>query len=193
MIGSVKTGDWDNNESDSFIYHTIDDILSAATPSLTLPADQKPNIILLHAGTVNFVLNKNEADAPERLGNLVDFITDNNPDALLIVAQLIPNTKPHVAPQIPLYNAAIAPVIAERARKGKKVILTSMAGVKEEHVPDQSHPDEAGARIMAKRFYDAIVEGGRRGFISKVEGEFVDRGASSVYENKGGIKGLGEL
>jgi lysophospholipase L1-like esterase len=179
MIGSVKNGDWDNNESDSFIYHTVDDILNAGTPELTRDTE-KPNVVTLHAGTVNFVLGKNVTDAPERLGNLVDFITNNNPSALLVVAQLIPNTKANVSAYIEWYNGEIVPVVAKRAREGKKVILTSMHGVTTEHVPDHSHPDEAGSRVMAQRFYNAIVEGGRRGLVSAAEGLFEDHGASSV-------------
>jgi hypothetical protein len=179
MIGSVKNGDWDNNESDSFIYHTVDNILDASTPELTRETE-KPNVVTLHAGTVNFVLGKNVTDAPERLGNFIDFITDNNPSALLVVAQLIPNTKTNVSAYIDWYNEKIVPVVARRAREGKNVILTSMHGVTTGHVPDHSHPDQVGSRIMAQRFYDAIVEGGRRGLISAAEGPFEDRGASSV-------------
>ncbi|KAH7355886.1 SGNH hydrolase-type esterase domain-containing protein [Pyrenochaeta sp. MPI-SDFR-AT-0127] len=179
MIGSVKNGDWDNNESDSFIYHTIDDILDAGTPELTRDT-AKPNIVTLHAGTVNFVLGKNVTNAPDRLGNLIDFITSNNPSALLVVAQLIPNTKTNVSAYIDWYNGEIVPVVASRAREGKKVILTSMHGVTTKHVPDHSHPDEAGSRIMAQRFYEAIVEGSRRGLVSAAEDSFEDRGASSV-------------
>jgi lysophospholipase L1-like esterase len=184
MIGSVKNGDWDNNESDSFIYHTVDDILHAGTPELTRDAE-KPNIVTLHAGTVNFVLGKNVTDAPERLGNLVDFITNNNPSALLVVSQLIPNTKANVSAYIDWYNGEIVPVVAKRAREGKRVILTSMFGVTTKHVPDHSHPDQAGSRVMAQRFYDAIVEGSRRGLVSAAEGSFKDQGALSVSPSGG--------
>lgn len=103
MIGSVRHGDWPNSETDAFIYHTLDQILEASLPELTLaesfqpdspssssPPPPPPNAILLHGGTVNFVLGKNATEAPERLGHLVDAITALNPDALVVVAQLIP-------------------------------------------------------------------------------------------------------
>jgi hypothetical protein len=149
MIGSVKNGDWDNNESDSFIYHTVDNILDASTPELTRETE-KPNVVTLHAGTVNFVLGKNVTDAPERLGNFIDFITNNNPSALLVVAQLIPNTKTNVSAYVDWYNEKFVPVVAKRAREGKNVILTSMHGVTTGHAPDHSHSDQVGSRIMAR-------------------------------------------
>ncbi|KAL9082944.1 MAG: hypothetical protein Q9165_008725 [Trypethelium subeluteriae] len=183
MIGSVKNGNWENNESDSFIYHTIDEIRQASVPELTRNTS-KPNIILLHAGTVNFVLSENVTNAPDRLGHFIDFITQNNPSTLLIVAQLIPNAKPGVGQLVDWYNEEIPAVVAARAREGKKVVLTSMSGVTTEDLPDQTHPNELGASIMAKRFYEAIVEAGRRGLMVPAEGPFIDRGASSLPPSK---------
>jgi hypothetical protein len=95
-IGSVKNGNWDNNESGSFIYHTVDDILHTGTPELTRDTE-KPNIATLHAGTINFVPGKTVTDAPERLRNLVGFTTNNNPSTLLVVSRLTPNTKTNVS------------------------------------------------------------------------------------------------
>jgi hypothetical protein len=92
---------------------------------------------------VNFVHGKNVTDAPERLGNLVDFIINNNSLALLVMSQLTPNTKENVSAHIDWYNEEIVPVVAKRAREGRRVILTSMYGVTTKHIPDHSHPDQA--------------------------------------------------
>lgn len=183
MIGSVRNGDWENNESDAFIYHTIDEIREAAAPELTREADaERPNVILLHAGTVNFVLGKNVTSAPERLGGFLDFITEGDPGAVVVVAKLIPNTKEkgRVQALIEQYNEEMPKVVAQNARKGKKVFLTSMEGVTADMVPDHSHPNKVGSRIMAQRFFEAVVEAGRRGLIVPAKGAFTDRGASSV-------------
>ncbi|KAJ6442759.1 Polyketide synthase [Purpureocillium lavendulum] len=162
LIGSIKNGNWDNNESDAFIYHTVDEILEAGRPELTRQTS-KPNIILLHAGTVNFVLTKNVTNAPERLGNLIDFITEQNPQTLLVVAQLIPNTNQTVDALIKEYNNKMPKIVAQRARAGKKVIMTSMRGVTLDLLlPDGNHPSERGSRVMAHYFYEAIVEADRQ-------------------------------
>ncbi|EAQ84781.1 hypothetical protein CHGG_08795 [Chaetomium globosum CBS 148.51] len=186
LIGSVRNGDWDNNESDAFNLHTLDEILTAGHPELTLPAPSQPNIILLHAGTVNLVLGVNVTSAPGRLAHLIDFATAHNPHALLVVAQVIPNANATVNALIEEYNARIPGVVAaaNRRRQGKnknKVVLAPrMRGVTLARLPDGTHPDEEGYRIMAEHWYEAIVKAGWQGLVVPAAGEFVDRGPSAV-------------
>jgi lysophospholipase L1-like esterase len=191
LIGSIKNGDWDNNESDAFNLHTLDEILTAGTPELTLPPEAKPNIILLHAGTVNLVLGVNVTTAPDRLAHLIDFATTHNPDALLVVARVIPNANASVNALIDEYNSHIPDVVsaasAHRGRhgghgqgSGKVVLAPLMRGVTLEHLPDGTHPNEEGYSIMARYWYEAIVRAGRKGLVVPAEGEFVDRGESAV-------------
>lgn len=77
-------------------------------PELTLE-EGKPSIFLLHAGTVNVVLNKNVVNATERLGELIDSITKNNPETLLVVAQLIPNHNGTANALVDAYNKQLLP------------------------------------------------------------------------------------
>ncbi|PLB44280.1 SGNH hydrolase [Aspergillus steynii IBT 23096] len=183
MIGSVQHGDWANNHHEAWVYHTIDEIVTKGTPELTR-RHEKPNVILLHAGTVNFVLNKNVTEAPARLGAALDFITANNPQALLVVAQLIPEHNATVNALIDRYNAALPAVVAARARVGRRVILAAMRGVQLDMLPDGVHPAGVSSTLMARSFYEAIVEGGRRGLLLPLSAEeqeaFVDEGASAV-------------
>lgn len=192
LIGSIKNGDWDNNESDAFNLHTLDEILTAGTPELTLPPHSKPNIILLHAGTVNLVLGVNVTTAPDRLAHLLDFATTHNPDALVVVARVVPNANATVNALIDEYNSHIPDVVsaaaaASRSRhnsgkggKGKVVLAPLMRGVTLERLPDGTHPDEEGYSIMARHWYEAIVRAAWRGLVVPAGGEFVDRGASAV-------------
>ncbi|KAJ5212812.1 uncharacterized protein N7498_004458 [Penicillium cinerascens] len=117
LIGSIQHGDWANNLNDGFNLHTIDQNLEAGTPELTRKAEG-PNIILLHAGTVNFVLKLNVTNAVSRLSNLVDFITEHNPAALLVVAQLIPNANATTPSFINHYNSQVPEVVQSRAQSG---------------------------------------------------------------------------
>lgn len=180
MIGSVRHGDWDNNEVDAWVYHTLDMMAAKAAPELTATATAPPNVVLLHGGTVHFVLTQNVTEAPERLGALIDLVTASVPDALLVVSTLMPYHNSTVDALVNEYNAAIPAVVAARARDGKRVMLTEMAGVTVDLLPDGVHPGGVSDRIMALRWYEAIVEAGRRGLIVPAKGEFEDRGASSV-------------
>lgn len=197
MIGSVRHGDWDNSEASAFIYHTLDQILEASLSELTLAESFQqdssssssatppppPNVILLHGGTVNFVLGKNVTEAPARLGHLVDAITERNPDALLVVARLIPYGNATVDAQVQRYNAAVPGLVAARAREGRRVVLTSMRGVTADHVPDHAHPDVFASGVMALRFYQALVEADRRGLVPPAQGPFADKGTTSLPES----------
>ena len=179
LIGSIKNGDWENNDNDGFILHTIDEIRVAGTPELT--AAVKPNVILLHAGSVDMVFDVNVTTAPIRLGNLVDFITAKCPEALLIVAQLIPNANVTVEPRIQAFNAEVPRIVKARARFGKKVVLASMGDVtKSGLLSDGTHPNEIGGREMALNWYGAIVEAGKKGLIVPAQSPFDDEGPSSL-------------
>lgn len=102
LIGSIKNGNWQNNDNNGFSYHNIDEIGVSGTPEIA--GQLKPNVVLLHAGTNDMVRNLDVANAPTRLGNLIGFITSNCPDALVVVAQLIPNANATVNPLVQTYN-----------------------------------------------------------------------------------------
>ena len=178
LIGSIKNGDWQNNDNDGFIYHTIDEIGVTGTPEIT--GQPKPNVVLLHAGTNDMVQNLDLKDAPARLGNLIDFITSNCPDALVVIAQLIPNANTTVNPRIQTYNTKVPAVVSSRAQAGKRVTMVSMHAVKVSELLDGTHPNEVGYRKMAHSWYRAIVEAGEKGLIVPAGGTFVNEGASSL-------------
>lgn len=178
LIGSVKNGNWDNNESDAFNLNTTDEILAHARTELTRHISQ-PNVILIHVGTVNFVVGANVTDAPARLAHLMDFITEHNPATLLVVAQLIPNANATVNSFIDQYNAKIPDLISLRVQAGRKIVLTSMDGVKTDDLLDGTHPNAYGYYIMARHWHEAILRAERNGILSPARGPFIDKGSSS--------------
>lgn len=183
MIGSVKHGDWDNNEVGAWVYHTTDMLRERAAPELLAggAAAGRPNVVLLHAGTADLVLAPGDAaGAPARLGALVDLVARHSPDALVVVSRLAPHRNRTVGALVGAYNAALPAVVAERARAGRRVVLASMGGLTADMLPDGVHPAGLGSRVMALRLYEAVVEAGRRGMVAPAQGPFEDRGASSV-------------
>lgn len=179
MTGSVRHGDWENNEVDAWVYHTTDMLRDRAAPEL-FAAGARPNVVVLHAGTVNFVLAQNVTEAPARLGALVDVVAQHNPAALVVVARLAPYHNATVDALVAAYNDALPALVAARARAGRRVVLASMHGLTVDLLPDGVHPAGVASRIMALRFYEAIAEAGRQGLIVPAQGPFEDRGASSV-------------
>jgi lysophospholipase L1-like esterase len=120
-----------------------------------------PDIILLQIGT-NHLYGGLPAEVPGQLADLVDQITNEAPDALLVVAQITPlGAIPNNG--VEQYNAGIPAMVQERVDAGKHVLMVDNfspiandpAGVAA-LVGDNVHPNAAGYAIMASTWYDAI-------------------------------------
>lgn len=113
-----------------------------------------PHIVLLHLGT-NDVNQDMNAGAPERLGSLIDQIIAKLPNALIVVAKVIP--QPGKASGITAYNNALPQIIQSRAGAGKHVILVDQfTGFPSSELGDGVHPNQAGYMRMAGVWYTAI-------------------------------------
>jgi lysophospholipase L1-like esterase len=122
-----------------------------------------PHIVLLHIGTNDINGNVDVANAPTRLGALIDRITNDAPNALLVVAQIIPTTNDGTNARVSAYNAAIAAQVQRRASAGKHVTLLDMYGVftanasyKTALMFDNLHPNMTGYATMGDAWYTAI-------------------------------------
>jgi lysophospholipase L1-like esterase len=129
--------DNDNEGHSGFRINQIHEVMGKAL-------EMRPNIVLLHAGTND--LNREEiqgeawADAPERLGNLLDEVLRVCPDAVVMVAQIIQAAKAQTATNIKAFNDAIPGLVQERFAKGFKAVAVdhSIVGVAE--LIDGLHP-----------------------------------------------------
>jgi hypothetical protein len=136
---------------EGFSGYTIDQI-AARVPNPALAMG--PHIILLHIGT-NDMYMANPGGAPQRLAALLDKIITNAPDALLVVARIIPLSSGMAA--VNTYNNAIPPLVQERAAAGKHIILVDQnTGFPTSELGDGVHPNAAGYRRMAGVWYAAI-------------------------------------
>lgn len=128
-----------------------------------VPSD--PDIVLLLIGTNDTNGNIDLANAPQRLGTLLDQITDGAPDALLVVAQIIPITVAATNTRVLAYNAAIPALVEERAAEGKHIRLLDMytpfantPNFANALMNDFLHPNDAGYVVMGQTWFDAIED-----------------------------------
>jgi len=115
-----------------------------------------PNIILLHIGT-NDTGSSTGAEMASRLDALIDKITTAAPDALLVVAKIIPLSWATTA--INDYNKAIPGIVTKHASAGKHVEIVDMnTGFTSSTMmsSDNIHPNSAGYKFMSDRWYSVI-------------------------------------
>jgi lysophospholipase L1-like esterase len=123
----------------------------------------KPHIVLLMIGTNDVNKNVNLADAPTRLGNLLDRITTMAPNALLVVAKITPTMSDSINTKVQSYNNAIPSLVQERASGGKHIIMVDMYAAftanpsyKGVWLDDSLHPNDAGYVVMGQTWYAGI-------------------------------------
>lgn len=147
--------------------YTIDD--SATTSGISPLVDQSiatnhPQIVLLMIGTNDVNRNVDVANAPARLGALLDRMINDAPNALLVVAKITPWMDDGAnASVVQTYNNAIAGVVQARAASGKHVITVDMYAAftanpdfKTALMSDFLHPNGAGYVVMGDVWYAAI-------------------------------------
>jgi lysophospholipase L1-like esterase len=123
----------------------------------------RPHVVLLMIGTNDVNGSHDLANAPTRLGLLLDRITTTSPDALVVVAQIIPFANDARNPTVQAYNAGVADAVARRSAAGEHVVLVDMYGAlaanpryRSEWMADGLHPTADGYAAMARTWYPAI-------------------------------------
>ncbi|MGI5198269.1 FG-GAP-like repeat-containing protein [Streptomyces sp. CA-288835] len=103
--------------------------------------------------------------APTRLGNLIDQVLVDAPEAVVVVATVVPSTKPSVQPRIVEYNRSIPGLVKSRQVAGKHVLLADMRSVTTADLADQLHPNDEGYRKMSTVFRDSIYDAAGKGWL----------------------------
>jgi hypothetical protein len=129
---------------------TIDGISNQITSNKTLmmPAD----IILVHIGTNDMYMTP--TGAPMRLGNLLDKLATGLPNALIVVAKIIPLGGSDS--QVKAYNAAIPGIVQTRVAAGKHILVLDLFTNFPAGGMDNVHPYQSGYNWMGDRFYEVI-------------------------------------
>ena len=162
-IGSQRSGDMIDNFNEGHPGATISEIAGYATNSLP----ERPNVILLMAGTNDCNGDVDPAGAPARLGSLIDECVSACPDATILVAQLTPIANQAAEALVQTFNAAVPGVVAARANAGKHVLTVDMSSyVPASDLYDGLHPDDVGYNLMAECWYAGLQQAAAKGWIS---------------------------
>lgn len=167
-IGGIHHGTMDNNAHEGYGGLNIRQIYEQGGVNDTLR--QKPNLVLLHAGTndINDYTPKEPwSEAPSRLGLLIDNVLNLCPETVLIVAQIISCPWDGAVDRMPEYNAGVLNVVSQRASRGYKVTSVDMhaIGVGAQDLIDNLHPNDRGYKRMANFWYETIYKVHEQGWI----------------------------
>jgi lysophospholipase L1-like esterase len=122
-----------------------------------------PDIVTLMIGTNDVDISLDLPNASMRLGLLLDRISMYAPNALVVVAQMVPTTDDAENPRVMAYNAAIPGLVQARAAAGKHFAMVDMYGgftknanFKTEYMNDKLHPKDPGYVAMANIWWAAV-------------------------------------
>ncbi|KAK4985019.1 hypothetical protein LTR50_006239 [Elasticomyces elasticus] len=142
------------NANEGHPQKTISEIAAFAKQSLP----ERPNVILLHAGTNDMNIPFEPDSAPIRLSFFIDEIFNACPDAALLVARIIPAASRETNARIDAYNAAIVDLIKTRQDTGQHIMLVDMNKIisATTDLVDGLHPNEQGYHRMGIGWLEAI-------------------------------------
>jgi hypothetical protein len=117
-----------------------------------------PKIITLMIGTNDVTGHIDLANAPMRLGTLLDLIFTTDPDVMLILAQITPMKDTANDADTMTYNAAMPGLVQTRAAAGRHITLVDMHSALDSgtDLGDNVHPNDAGYPKMADVWYQAL-------------------------------------
>ena len=157
-VGSGQSGSLPDTDNEGHSGWRIEQITASIDGWL---ATSRPDVVLLHIGTNDMNQNFDVANAPGRLGALLDRIHAGVPSAVVLVAQIVPALDAAIDARIDAFNAAVPSVLSSRAYT-KLVDLNSTITAAD--LNDTLHPNDAGYTKMGKLWYSALesVLGGGR-------------------------------
>ena len=164
FIGSLKTGSMNDNDHEGHSGSFLSEIKNYALLSI----NAQPNVVLLHAGTNDMDKNIDVANARYRLSEIIDLVYRNCPDAVILVAQIIPCRNANMQARVDAYNAAIPDVVKKRVDAGRKVMAVDMSRLlnTSTDLADDKHPNDQGYSKIGNAWYEAILRAHNQGWIT---------------------------
>ena len=162
-IGRVKSGTMADNANEGYRGYPIVSIAD----SLTSEYPERPNIVLLMAGTNDVIQGHDVNTSSAALDKLTDMVITANPNATVLVAETTPLLDPKREAGRLAYNSAILGVIKPYADSGKHIAVVDMGRITSKHInqTDGIHPNDEGYELIAYAWYEAIHTADQRGWL----------------------------
>ncbi|KAN0099794.1 carbohydrate esterase family 3 protein [Hyaloscypha variabilis] len=183
-IGTLTSGNLPppENANEGHVGAVITQIATFAEVPLSWTGALEGDVVLLMAGTNDmFKPNLSLADAPNRLGALIDEIVAAWPKAAVLVATLTPSALGSTQTNIDAYNLQVPGVVNARAKAGNRTLVVSMANITVGMEVDGLHPNDFGYGLMADAWYGGLLEAKSKGWIQgEASGAVLMKGTSLI-------------
>lgn len=137
----------------------VDEVLSEVPESAVA---LQPDVALIHLGTNDILQRQGAPETAEELRSLIERLRRARPDMAILIAQIIPcepSTGSRCTVELPALNALIATMAADLATTQSPVVSVDMeSGFLIEDLRDGVHPSDAGDRVIAERWFEALQE-----------------------------------
>ena len=114
-----------------------------------------PHIVLLHIGTNDMTSNADPSTTASQLDTLVSDLVKAAPDALILVAKIIPLF--YTSTTYNNYVAKIPGIVSAHAAKNEHVVMVDMTSFPSTDFGNGVHPSDQGYTYMANLWYQAIT------------------------------------
>ncbi len=122
-----------------------------------LLTNYQPEIVLLMIGTNDILQNNKLEDAPNRLSQLIDQITNQSPNTQVFVGSIPPDRNAERQQLVDEYNAAIPDIVESKKTAGKNVTFVDIfSHMNIDDLEDDVHPTPTGNNKIARSWYEAI-------------------------------------
>jgi lysophospholipase L1-like esterase len=162
FVGSGRNGSMSDPDNEGHSGWRIDQI-DGITDSVL--AAYRPNVVTLEIGTNDLNGNYQVATATDRLSALIDRITNDAPDATVLVGTLIVSTSGTEEAYRPAFNAKLPGIVQAKQAAGKHVRVVDMSALTAADLSDSLHPNDSGFTKMANAFNSAVQAADAAGWI----------------------------
>ncbi|KAI4098930.1 MAG: hypothetical protein L6R37_006228 [Teloschistes peruensis] len=187
-IGQVKSGTMGNNRHEGHGGFPIGPVGNTAKPDYP----ERPNVILLMAGTNDIIFKVDVPNAPKRLSTVIGAAVAACPDAAILVGTLLPLIHPKENPQLSstdteAFNSGLLEAVEKYNKEGKHVAVVDMARVNASHISptDGIHPTDEGYALIAAAWHDGLIVAGAKGWIQQPFPESSESQQNGASEHNG--------
>ena len=183
FVGSQADGTMSDPYNEGHFGYRIDQLASLANGVLNT---YKPDLVLLDAGINDLTQGYDISEAPSRLASLIDQILAAEPEATVLVAQLISNPDPTTGSEVITFNNALPAIVKARASAGEHVYLVDMSALTTADI-NGVHPNDAGYQLMANAWNSAILQVIANGWFGNPSGGSGTGLTGSIYSGLSGL------